>query len=414
MDQLKLLAYPEHNCYTIFSEPAGQLSEMACAPYTDWEVVKYFQEQHPDKTIIYYTCLVTDTWQDVDPVDPIARANTLKELVPEISNSLVVFVVYQEGLPYPSVAYASKMQKQLDIPCVYLTGAYPSSWLHDVFIHERGDSKLGLCAINSWQYCTKENQDNIDQIDLSKPKQKDFVCFNGSNRWPRVLFVGLLSHYGLVQKGYLSYNHHKEFKNSSMYEAVEWFESMSDDWCKMFSDILPLVKKQYKEVLPNSMNLYDTEDWSNFTHDHISDRDKLMYESSHYSVVTETAYADNFYAENAGHFNIENVSSPCVYLSEKTYRHLAAGVPTIVVSRSGSLQALRQQGYNTFHPWIDESYDNILNDQERMIAIVKEMKRLSEFTDKQWAEWHQHVDPICEHNYNVTKDLEYTITQVVY
>jgi hypothetical protein len=75
--------------------------------------------------------------------------------------------------------------------------------------------------------------------------------------------------------------------------------------------------------------------------------------------------------------------------------------PFILVSRPRSLAGLRQLGYQTFAPFIDESYDLIEDEAERMAAILIEAARLSGFSDAEWAEWQRGVIPILEHNYKV-------------
>jgi hypothetical protein len=58
-------------------------------------------------------------------------------------------------------------------------------------------------------------------------------------------------------------------------------------------------------------------------------------------------------------------------------------------------------GYQTFHPYINETYDTIIDDEERLEAIYKETERLCTFTDEQWLQWQLNIKPIVEHNYTV-------------
>jgi hypothetical protein len=66
------------------------------------------------------------------------------------------------------------------------------------------------------------------------------------------------------------------------------------------------------------------------------------------------------------------------HLTEKTLRPIACGKPFILAATAGSLQYLRNYGFETFDGLIDESYDAILDSGERLNAIVKEMKRIAE------------------------------------
>ena len=57
----------------------------------------------------------------------------------------------------------------------------------------------------------------------------------------------------------------------------------------------------------------------------------------------------------------------------------------------GFLRAMRELGWLTFHPYIDESYDDEKDDDKRMEMIVAELTRLSKFTDDEWREFRQGV-----------------------
>lgn len=64
------------------------------------------------------------------------------------------------------------------------------------------------------------------------------------------------------------------------------------------------------------------------------------------------------------------------HLTEKTFRPLAVGQPFMLVSTAHSLAYLRSYGFETFAPWINETYDTITDPWVRMQAIILEMKRL--------------------------------------
>ena len=65
------------------------------------------------------------------------------------------------------------------------------------------------------------------------------------------------------------------------------------------------------------------------------------------------------------------------HLTEKTLRPIACGKPFILAATPGSLQYLRNYGFETFAELIDESYDAITNSRDRLDAIVQEMKRIA-------------------------------------
>ena len=71
------------------------------------------------------------------------------------------------------------------------------------------------------------------------------------------------------------------------------------------------------------------------------------------------------------------------HLTEKTLRPIACGRPFILAATSGSLQYLKQYGFETFDGIIDETYDSIPDPQERLVAITQEIKRISNLDQAQ-------------------------------
>ena len=62
--------------------------------------------------------------------------------------------------------------------------------------------------------------------------------------------------------------------------------------------------------------------------------------------------------------------------TEKTYKVIGCSRPFIAHTTPYFLKGLRQLGYKTFSPFIDESYDLIEDNTERLNAIVKEVNRI--------------------------------------
>ena len=74
--------------------------------------------------------------------------------------------------------------------------------------------------------------------------------------------------------------------------------------------------------------------------------------------------------------------------------------PFVLITIPNSLDVLKELGYKTFSPWIDESYDKELDDTKRMLMIVEETKRLCNLSPDQLAEFLIAMREICLHNYN--------------
>jgi hypothetical protein len=86
------------------------------------------------------------------------------------------------------------------------------------------------------------------------------------------------------------------------------------------------------------------------------------------------------------------------WITEKTVKNLYIGKPFIVMGGPGILAKIRSFGFQTFSPWIDESYDLIKNNYQRLEAIKQEIDRIANKTDIELQQMHQQLLPIFEHN----------------
>ena len=87
------------------------------------------------------------------------------------------------------------------------------------------------------------------------------------------------------------------------------------------------------------------------------------------------------------------------------------GHPFIIVTAPNSLQYLKALGYKTYSPFIDESYDSIQDDGDRMLAILDQIEKLCSMPKKTLRkQWLPNVRTIANHNRNLllknySKDL---------
>ena len=72
--------------------------------------------------------------------------------------------------------------------------------------------------------------------------------------------------------------------------------------------------------------------------------------------------------------------------------------PFLQVNFFNSLKHLRELGYKTFHPFINEDYDNVMDDFERIDTLFNEILRLSKLSDNEIKELMINLLPILEHN----------------
>lgn len=122
-----------------------------------------------------------------------------------------------------------------------------------------------------------------------------------------------------------------------------------------------------------------------------AEKNTQIYLDSYFDICTET------YVEN----NINHM--PCFKhesITEKIYKPMAFYQPFVFMSWPGALAKLRELGFKTFHPFIDESYDNETDYATRMKMIFVEINKLCLKTPSELHEWYWSQWEILKHNHD--------------
>jgi hypothetical protein len=88
------------------------------------------------------------------------------------------------------------------------------------------------------------------------------------------------------------------------------------------------------------------------------------------------------------------------HITEKTFKAIALEMPFVLVAPAGSLEYLREYGFQTFADIFDESYDEETDDIKRLEKVVKLLKDLDNLSAKEKQQIHRACLPRVEHNYN--------------
>jgi len=115
---------------------------------------------------------------------------------------------------------------------------------------------------------------------------------------------------------------------------------------------------------------------------------KEVYLNSLISIVSETL----FYEESG-------------YLSEKIWKPIVHGHPFILVGPVNSLKFLKQMGFKTFHPFINESYDSQKDPNIRLNMIFDEIKRLNSYSIEELKNIVNELIPRIKHNKQLMYDI---------
>lgn len=103
---------------------------------------------------------------------------------------------------------------------------------------------------------------------------------------------------------------------------------------------------------------------------------------SYFEIVVETYFTD----------------ASCLYLTEKTLWAILSFQPFILVGSPFTLQYLRTLGFQTFSPYIDETYDTITDPKMRMELIMQEIDRLCALSIKELHELYCELWPRLYYN----------------
>jgi hypothetical protein len=112
-----------------------------------------------------------------------------------------------------------------------------------------------------------------------------------------------------------------------------------------------------------------------------ADYDYADFASTAISVVLETVFDDSR-----------------IHLTEKILKPIACGHPFILAAGPGSLDYIRSYGFQTFAPWIDESYDQETDSLKRMEKIIASMKQIQSLQGQDREDFFQAIKSVAEFN----------------
>jgi hypothetical protein len=122
---------------------------------------------------------------------------------------------------------------------------------------------------------------------------------------------------------------------------------------------------------------------------------------AHYTKIVYP-YSLNFYmAKSDIHVVLETEPTGASFITEKTYKAIYHKKPLILVSQYNALESLRQEGFKTFSPYIDETYDTLQNFEDRINAILTELQRLQSLSESEMSQVLQGCKDIVDYNYEI-------------
>jgi len=249
---------------------------------------------------------------------------------------------------------------------VLLTGASVQKSLYrNLCIKYNIERYITIVCTNYFHHATRKKYKNVEftgDYELTF-REKNFLCFNKVPRLHRIKLLDNMYRDSIVHMGHVSFEGDKQF-------LITTINSPMCSNIRKFKKDLPLRLN----ITPERPNPVD-----------ILPDDFKYFKSSSFSIITET----DFYT---------NGRDDTVFISEKTYKAIAMKHPFIILGKPTILKELHNLGYKTFSPFIDENYDQIEDDDLRLEAVYKEIKRLLTYTT-QWLDFYKNVKPIVEYNH---------------
>lgn len=211
----------------------------------------------------------------------------------------------------------------------------------------------------------------IKNIRLKKERTKKFVCLNRRPTPGRFALLTEISED--IDLGYFSFCYDTLVDNTARN-----FDIFSEEYKKQihknFIDNEKVVQgymSDFKSIYPNIYNKFIVNEiWKyipKFVDDNVdprsnptTDNSVFKFTDSYLHIITET-----FIHNTKNHLSF----------SEKTFKAIYYMQPFIIIGQKNSLMALEEYGYNTFSKWIDNSYDEIDNDELRIKSAINSAKK---------------------------------------
>ena len=228
-------------------------------------------------------------------------------------------------------------------------------------------------TINSWE--------DVKKI-LDKPRDYYYLSYNKTLRPDRVALLSLLLKNNLIEKGLVSVGSEK-YGSTGKQTWPDEFNFIEDnlreikEWSNELRKLQPIspdgepTVEEFGKLTSKELNT------CGYTY---GDQFRRVY----FMVVTE----DIFEAES-------------MFFSQTTYKPIVSLTPFIMFGSPYMMKNLREiQGFKTFSPWIDESYDEEENHEKRLYMIVNEIKRLCSISKEKMNKWYYEMKDVLIYNQN--------------
>lgn len=201
-----------------------------------------------------------------------------------------------------------------------------------------------------------------------------------------------------------------KYENSGLFKTAFWWSHaiIARDWyrfAKVDSGLehQPDIKNLflvycrdtsgYRTYRKNFLNLLDSHRLNNHCY--------IPSLTTNVDAQSSASYVSSDFSSTAISVVLETVFDQRIHLTEKILRPIACGHPFVVAAGPGTLEFLKRYGFKTFAPYINETYDTITDPQQRLAAMVEEMRRISQLNSKDLKHLIKRCRAIAQHNKKV-------------
>lgn len=257
---------------------------------------------------------------------------------------------------------------------------------HKVFL-ETYIKNAGLSKVN-----ILVNNYLLNEISIVKKNIQPIKRFSSLSRNYRVW--RLRFYVELLQRNLLDTNFLYSFFNIWPYDQppkVYSSKELINDLQQLDNVSLTKNTKKWIKKCPHKLEIDNNvgNKWSNATYN------AVMLSNIH--VVIETHYDQKEFAHEKTYDRLFAPSS----ITEKAYKPIACKRPFIAFSTPYWLEDLRNLGFKTFHPFINEDYDLVENNLDRLNMIVNEIERISKLNSIEFNQLNESCQSIVDYNYNI-------------
>ncbi len=218
-------------------------------------------------------------------------------------------------------------------------------------------------------------------------RQKHFITFNHAFKSGiRSKLVKFLEVSGHMEKGYVSYKPH-HLQATKLGLDKKYLDS-SD---KTHNDPRGDTSRHNNSWINNAATEFINKNNNTSLYD--------LIRASHSGWRSNSPLHFNSY------FNIVTTSGALAHtsfsgidLDEKIWKPIIHLQPFIIVGNSGILKRIRNYGFKTFHPFIDESYDD--NESTDMYGVLAEIDKLCSMDREEIDKWYWEMKDILLYNFN--------------